>query len=144
MQLVKFCRGLLALAIVHDLGHQSQLLAHSFGLVDQSLVGLNPDLVCIDVDGRYSSEGARVPVKTCYCPGCPDTTSLGSSVTLQLFCKSPVAKSLLSSSTRGLAANRQPLPSALLIRRAPLDTQHACPARPRSPPALFCQPGYSS
>ena len=77
MQLVKFCRVLLALAIVHDLGHQSQLLAHSFGLVDQSLVGLNPDLVCIDVDGRYSSEGARVPVKTCYCPGCPATTSLG-------------------------------------------------------------------
>ena len=42
MQLVKFCRVLLALTIVHDLGHQSQLLAHSFGLIDQSLVGLTP------------------------------------------------------------------------------------------------------
>ena len=48
-----------------DLGHQSQLLAHSFGLIDRSLVGLNPDLVCIDVHGRCSSEGERVPVRTC-------------------------------------------------------------------------------
>ena len=126
-----------------DLGHQSQLLAHSFGLIDQSLVGLNPDLVCVDVDGRCSSEGERVPVRTCYCPGCPDTTSLGSSVTLQLFCKSPVAKSLLSSLTGGLRASVAPScndsamgqPTAvLLIRRVPLDTQHACPARPRSTP----------